>query len=236
MKRILPMILVLLLLSSCVGVVPDGVSIEDCIEKGLCNYNNNDVTTEGSELSMELMALMLFEDDQFTFNFGINPGGAAMSYTYASNEPFTHALLDDFITLMKDATVLTDNRYEIIEYTYNIQFEDGFIANPHLDENYELEYLSFSFDGRLTKSIETDTEAEILSHLEDTMDEVKSCIDYAFTDHIYWYGNALLGIHLVVTDVNVILHISDDIYSDAIEQYILAELSDYNIRFTSDTE
>ena len=230
-------LLLTLFLTSCVGVVPKGESIEDCLEQGLCNYLNNDVRTEGSPLAEELKLLIRNDPDSFHFSYGIHPGGDHMSFTYETSEPFDADLMDALLALTVAATTTTESLYAIDEYFYQVMLKEGFVASLYFDDVMELKYLSFSFDDRSSSAIEDDTEEETLSRMARDLDDVKACLDYPGTSMVYWYGNALRGIFLQVDGSIVTVSIyEDEIEDNPIAQYIQEALVDYDIRWWTTEE
>ena len=62
MKKLPLMLILLLILTGC-GRTPQGKSIEDCMETENCSYLDNNVKTEGSELSNALLELLIDQSD-----------------------------------------------------------------------------------------------------------------------------------------------------------------------------
>jgi hypothetical protein len=140
------------MLTACNLGIPDGKSIEDCMEIGYCYYSEKDVKTEGSEFADSLKELLVNEADDIVFTYSINPENDAMWIEYISSEDISVESLDELLDILKQTVEVISSYYDIdtiyTKLLYSDYIEVKVVINDSLIITESIAYINYETDYR----------------------------------------------------------------------------------------
>jgi len=173
----------LMILIGCGEV--EGDSIEDCMSQSFCNYLNQDVKTEGSDLANALRDQLVYDEDDIYFTYIINPGGDILFISYHSIHEITHKELDILIPLSSDLIKIVNQFYNIDYVETTILFDEYIEVQINHNEDQSIDFIS----ANLSYDSSKDDEEEVIIHdLEFYFPTVEMLLNYQPIDQIWWYG------------------------------------------------
>jgi len=224
MKKVfnaISLLLLSVLLSSC--GIPHGESIEDCRTMSQCYYHDKSVRTEGSDMSNDLIPLLLNEDDDIVFYYGRNPGGEHIDFIYISSLVMSRESIDEILDRLVQIDDIVSMYYEFDEIETLIRF-DNIELNIYFDDNDNVRYISTRDESTYT-NVDDYTEEEIIQALEENADKIILLLDYTDSSYIRWFG--IGKINIVTENGTREVRISNDIDSQSIRDKIEEILEGY---------
>ncbi len=218
----------IILLTGCKGI-PHGDSIEDCMETENCYYHDNNVKTEGSDLSIALIELLIDQSDDLIFFYSINPGGDSIGFEYYADRDVTYDNIIELIDAMAEVIDTVNGFYSIDDISTDIFLNENLEIHLYFDEAGEIDFLYSNLDYETSRE---DTEEDILLYLDSHIEELKELIDLELFDTISWYGTLVSNCVYIDFDNDSMKVLRfGNAHTDSIDDKISELLQDYNFTF-----
>lgn len=235
-KGLLIGLLVLILLTAC--GVDEGNSIEDCMDNGNCRYPNKDVRTEGSVLSKRLSEIIINDEDDMIFYYGINPGGDHFSLVYTSIEEINHTSFDQVISLFKEANIIIQELYNFDHVEFSAFFDEHMEMDIKFDVYNEVTYVHFDFDYVSSREFEEMEASEfndfVVDYINEYHEQLKICLDYQLTDSIFFLGSYPMFITFTIEGDSIYIYRHFRTKTIVVDNILEDLFSDYNFENYSD--
>lgn len=211
--------------------IPEGKSIEDCMNIGSCYYSDRDVKIEDSELALSLRNLLIDEADDIYFSYMINPGGDSINLIYQKNAEVTNSSLDQLIALTAQMIEVVNQHYEIDVIETIIKFESDISISVSHDQEMKIIYLVANLNS---SNSDLDEENQVIIYLDQRVDTISLLLEYGGFDRIWWYGSGSDSVYIDISDINLTIWTLGVGNNTAVRNEIQVLLEGYNFDFATD--
>lgn len=208
--------------------IPHGDSIEDCRTMSQCYYHDKSVRSEGSDMSNDLIPLLLNEEDDIVFYYGRNPGGEHVDFIYISSDHMSEENINVIADVLLEIKDVVSNHYDFDDIETLITFKNTEL-NIYFDDNDKINFISVTVDKSTYTNVDDYTEEDIINELEENAEKVKLLLDYSDSTYIRWFG--IGKINVITEDGETKVTVSADVDSQAVRTKIEELLEDYEFIF-----
>ena len=189
MKRIILACMTLLLLSGCMGYLPEADSLEECVEQGDCKYSDNDIKSEGSDFSTQLQDLLLEEEDDMYFSYTNSGAGHDMDIDYFMYDELSEDNINQFKDIYQAIVNTIEEAYDIDLYSIQVSYTDVQFSfySERFNETESHIRTSVSFHDSLSEEIR---EEQLQEYITTHLDQLVLLIDSKIVDTIHFYSGS----------------------------------------------